>query len=257
MDGPSNMALDAALLASVQQGGRPAIRLYRWSPACLSFGRNQPARGVYDPDLAQRMAIDFVRRPTGGQAVLHDDELTYAVVAPTTWIGRPRSAYHRINGGLVAGLRALGVAADVAPGLAAGASPPAGLSWTDACFRRPAAGEVVVGGRKLVGSAQRMEGRVILQHGSLLVGGSQAGAEQLLATGGRAGDVVDPGTGWTTLEGELGGRPEWGDLQTALVAGFESVLGTRIAPSGLAAAELEATDRLRLQFASTDWTWRR
>ncbi|MFW6206236.1 MAG: lipoate--protein ligase family protein, partial [Gemmatimonadota bacterium] len=108
-DGATNMAVDAALLESVQAGAPPVLRLYRWSPACLSFGRNQPARGRYDRDLAEDRGIDFVRRPTGGQAVLHDDELTYAVIAPVAVIGKPRTAYAAINRALVAALRELGV----------------------------------------------------------------------------------------------------------------------------------------------------
>ena len=71
-DGATNMALDQALLDAVCGGAAPVLRLYRWSPATLSFGRNQPARGLYDPVEAARRGIDFVRRPTGGQAVLHD-----------------------------------------------------------------------------------------------------------------------------------------------------------------------------------------
>ena len=105
LDGPGNMAVDQALLDAVKAGGAPVLRLYRWDPATLSFGRTQPARGLYDAEAARARAIAFVRRPTGGQAVLHDDELTYAVVAPVPAVGRPREAYRRINAALVEGLR--------------------------------------------------------------------------------------------------------------------------------------------------------
>jgi lipoyl(octanoyl) transferase len=257
-DGPSNMAIDAALLHSVRTGGAPVVRLYRWSPACLSFGRNQPARGLYDLPAASRQGIDFVRRPTGGQAVLHDQELTYAVVAQVATIGRPRGAYRRINDALVAGLRSLGLPAALAGGSepAAAAMP---VSWSEACFRRPAAGEVMVGGRKVVGSAQRAESGVILQHGSLLVGGSQAAAEELLLDGSGLGASPAPGggPGWTTLETELGARPDWDALVAALTAGFEGALGTSLAPSALLAPEAAEAGRLRERFRSGAWTWRR
>jgi lipoyl(octanoyl) transferase len=259
-DGSSNMAVDAALLASVREGGAPVVRFYRWAPACLSFGRNQPAAGLYDRHRAAARRIDFVRRPTGGQAVLHDDEITYAVVAPVAVLGRPRDAYRRINEALMVGLRALGVGAEVAgPAVAvpaAGGAAGAGLDWAAACFRRPESGEVVAGGRKLVGSAQRTEGRTILQHGSLLLGGSQAAAEELLVGRGPELGGAMPAV-WTTLEAELGERPPDHVLIAALTRGFEGLTGTSLAPAGLNEGEVLAARRLRERFASEAWTWRR
>jgi lipoyl(octanoyl) transferase len=275
-DGPSNMAIDSALLLSVRAGGAPVVRLYRWAPACLSLGRNQPARGLYDLALAASRGIDFVRRPTGGQGVLHDDELTYAVVAPVATIGRPRAAYRRINEALVAALRTLGVPAGIA-GEALAAAPPAlpgpaptvsaagqvgggggaPASWSEACFRRPAAGELVAGGRKLAGSAQRVEGGVVLQHGSLLVGGSQAAAEDLLVARALLPAGADGNPGWTTVAAELGARPSWAALVAAATAGFEGRLGTSLAPSHLSPAEAADAGRLRERYRSGAWTWRR
>jgi lipoyl(octanoyl) transferase len=281
-DGPSNMGMDVALLEAVRLGAAPVVRFYRWAPACLSFGRNQPARGLYDLAAASSRGIDFVRRPTGGQAVLHADELTYAVIAPVSRIGRPRDAYRRINEALVAGLRSLGVDAALAraPALAAAlaaspaatpaagpaATPPGGPpgtprstpDWRMACFRRPEAGEVVASGRKLVGSAQRMEGRVILQHGSLLLGGSQAAAEELLREdAGNPRFTILAETGWTTLDAELGDRPLLPVLASALAAGFERVLGTSLAPATITDSEAAAARRLRERFGSEAWIWRR
>lgn len=302
VDGATNMAMDAALLESVKAGAPPVLRLYRWSPACLSFGRNQPARDRYDRAAAASRGIDFVRRPTGGQAVLHDDELTYAVIAPVAGIGKPRAAYRAINEALLEGLSGLGLAAGLAgqsratdpggrsdpgePRLGAGpASSASGATrdpdWDAACFRRPERGEVVVGGAKLVGSAQRMEGRTILQHGSILLGGSQAAAEDLLISGssststpsaggahGRSqaagvgsapdvGSVVTATGGWTTLEREMGWRPSAPELADAVASGFAAVLGVALEPAVLSTAEREAADRVRSDFTSDAWTWRR
>jgi lipoyl(octanoyl) transferase len=266
-DGPSNMGIDVALLEAVRLGAAPVVRFYRWSPACLSFGRNQPARGLYDRAAAASRGIDFVRRPTGGQAVLHADELTYAVIAPVSRIGRPRDAYRQINEALVAGLRSLGVDAALAhaPAAAAATAGPAAVptprstpEWRAACFRRPEAGEVVVSGRKLVGSAQRMEGRVILQHGSLLLGGSQAVAEELLLDGaGTPPATIQAGTGWTTLDAELGDRPLLPALASALAAAFERVLGTSLAPATITDSEAADATRLKERFGSESWIWRR
>jgi lipoyl(octanoyl) transferase len=257
-EGAHNMAVDAALLASVRAGGAPVVRFYRWAPSCLSFGRNQPAAGLYDRHRAAARRLDFVRRPTGGQAVLHDDEITYAVVAPVAVLGRPRDAYRRINAALVVGLRALGVVAEVAPPPVPmpGRAARAGTDWAAACFRRPESGEVVAGGRKLVGSAQRTEGRTILQHGSLLLGGSQAAAEELLVgTGSQLAGAMS--AAWTTLDAELGERPPDPVLIAALTRGFEGLTGTSLAPAGLNEGEVLAARRLRERFASEAWTWRR
>jgi lipoate-protein ligase A len=266
------MAIDVALLASVKAGGAPVLRLYRWSPACLSFGRNQPTRDRYDVAAAAARGIDLVRRPTGGQAVLHDDELTYAVIAPVQRVGKPRAAYAAINEALVDGLRRLGVpatmaGADLAAGVGArgGAGDSRGIGgtggtggtgapdWDAACFRRPERGEVVVGGAKLVGSAQRMEARTILQHGSILVGGTQAPAEELLVA-----DASRPRGGtWTTLERELAGRPAPDVVAEGVRAGFEAVLGIELEPGPLTVAERALVERERVRFASDEWTGRR
>lgn len=254
-EGSLNMAIDQAVLESVVAGAAPVLRLYRWSPATLSFGRNQPARDVYDRAAAAEQGVDFVRRPTGGQGVLHDDELTYAVAAPVSRLGKPRDAYRRINEALVVALTELGVAAAVADG-AGGADGRggAGRSWGEACFRRPERGEVVVGGRKLVGSAQRTESRTILQHGSILLGGSQEAAEALLLDRGAADGEAG---GWTTLESELGHRPGLDAVLRAVGGGFERALGISLARSTLTFEESTAARGLRSRFASLEWTWRR
>lgn len=298
-DGPTNMATDQALLEAVAAGAPPILRLYRWGPPTLSFGRNQPAAGLYDEAAAGARRIAFVRRPTGGQAVLHADELTYAVIAPVAVVGRPRDAYRRINEALVSGLRAVGVAAEVAGRAAVGSGvtdKPAhtharSRGWAAACFREPAEGEVVVGGRKLVGSAQRCEGRVILQHGSVLVSGSQAAAEELLvgtaawrdgpnlnigdqvrAAAFPDGPIPDSGgqapfqalaplqampAGWTTLADHLPARPAWPALAAAIARGFEDTIGTALARAGLSTDESARAETLYAHFASPAWTWRR
>ncbi|MGH7506608.1 MAG: lipoate--protein ligase family protein, partial [Longimicrobiales bacterium] len=127
------MAADAALLAGVRHGAPPALRLYRWSPPCLSLGRNQPAYGIYNVERARACGFDVVRRPTGGLAVLHDREVTYAVAAPAGEFGGLRYAYAALNGALVAGLRRLGVAAELAPA----GSPATPLAAGLPCFASP------------------------------------------------------------------------------------------------------------------------
>ena len=144
--GAWNMAVDEALAEAVDAGASPPVlRLYRWAPPCLSLGFAQPYDAA-DAAFCAAHAIDVVRRPTGGRAVLHHLELTYSVCAP---LGRApfsrdlQAAYQTICRALVAGLRRLGVAAELS-----GAPENGMIKPTQAipCFIGPAAGEVVVGG---------------------------------------------------------------------------------------------------------------
>lgn len=249
--GAYNMAIDQALLEGVAAGAAPAVRFYRWRPACLSFGRNQPALGQYDPVRVAALGCDVVRRPTGGLAVLHDAELTYAVVAPVGLLGGPRATYEAINRALAAGLCALGVPAALAGGARRGAI--AAFAGAHPCFAAPAAGEVVVGARKLVGSAQRVERRTVLQHGSILLDGTQAVLHQLRVGGAAAA----PAVGATSIREVLGRVPGDADLVSELARGCEGVFGTSLAPAPLDAGEAERARDLEARFTDPKWTWRR
>ena len=173
LPGARNMALDHALALTLREGAG-VLRLYGWSRPTVSFGRNEPASGVYDAGSGDSRGLDFVRRPTGGRAVLHEHELTYSVVVPLRALGGPREAYRRINEALAAGLSALGVDVEVAERGTAH-RPDAGP-----CFQEAAPGEVVVNGRKLVGSAQARVGPALLQHGSIVLRTDQSALERLL-----------------------------------------------------------------------------
>ena len=112
------MAIDEAILWAVAEGkSPPTLRFYGWEPPCLSIGYSQSMEGEVDVDKCREVGVDFVRRPTGGRAILHADELTYSVVASQS---EPRVAggviesYRRLSAGLVAGLRGLGVEASQA-----------------------------------------------------------------------------------------------------------------------------------------------
>lgn len=247
--GAFNMALDAALMESVLAGGEPVVRFYRWSPPCLSLGRNQPAAGLYDEGALRARGIDVVRRPTGGRAVLHDRELTYSVVMPDGTLGSPRTAYATINRALVVGLRALGVDAALKGASAARAAAPS----IAPCFREPAEGEVVVAGRKLVGSAQYRESGVTLQHGSLLLEGDQDPVVELLLEP----SIPVPADRPATLSEVLSPLPPWEALVAALADGWGEVVGGSLTASDPATAETKRAERLAEDFSAADWTWRR
>src|SRR5882762_9114371 len=150
--GAENMAIDAELLDRADGTGRAFLRLYRFDPPCLSLGRNEPA-AHYDRAAITQRGLDLVRRPTGGRAVWHEHDVTYAVAAPIATFGCLRAAYHAIHARLAAAMHTLGVAATLAPDRLT-ARPP---DRRGACFAAPVGGEVLVGGRKLIGSAQVRE----------------------------------------------------------------------------------------------------
>ncbi len=155
------MAEDARLLEAVGAGAPPVLRFYRWARPTISLGYAQDAAAAVDAAAAERLGVDVVRRPTGGKAVVHDDELTYAVVVPAGLLpGDVRRSYALLAEGLVSGLRALGVDARCHDG-----SEPPGASAL--CFVAPSWHEITLDGRKLVGSAQCRRGGAVLQHGAI------------------------------------------------------------------------------------------
>jgi lipoate-protein ligase A len=177
IDGPrpgaANMLRDRTLLDACARGEiAGAIRLYGFSPPCLSLGRLQPMSDV-DLEACARDGVDVVRRPSGGRGVLHDQEVTYSVICRSTdpvFGGRVLESCARIHAAVAAGLAALGV--PTAPrALAADVRRDARevAAFAD-CFARPAAHELLdMRGRKLVGSAQARRGGALLQHGSVLL----------------------------------------------------------------------------------------
>ncbi len=256
LPGAANMARDHAL-AQALRPGMGTVRFYRWSPATLSLGRNEPFTPEYRDFLRLHPETGVVRRPTGGRAVIHDRELTYAVALPARAWGGPRRAYRKVNEGLVAGLRHLGVAAVTAAGRVL--PPEAGP-----CFLEPAEGEVVVRGRKLVGSAQARIGGAVLQHGSVLLG-----SDQIPLLGGMQGNgTTAPGNGdrgshrsaavgAITLAEVLEEVPAWERLVDAFSHGFARVLGGSWARGALTYEEERLATELEERYGSALWTWRR
>ena len=237
------MALDHAL-AEEARPGHGVVRFYGWSPPTISFGRNEPTRGRYDLDMAAREGLGFVRRPTGGRAVLHAHEVTYSAVFPLRALGGVREAYLRLNQGLVAGLHALGCDARVTEEGAI-LAPDAGP-----CFQAPAPGEVMLSGRKLVGSAQVRIGDAVLQHGSVILAGDQGVLARL--TGGD-GDPSPPATLTSVL-----GPMAWERVAAALSHGMALALGGGWRQGEATPQEVERAQRLETDhYATPAWTWRR
>ena len=149
--GAENMAIDEAITMAIAEGlVPPTLRFYAWTPPCVSMGRNQKVAEVDAARCAAR-GYGIVRRPTGGRAILHTDELTYSVIAAPDhplMAGLVLDSYLRLSVGLVAGLTRLGIAAEPAPG-----TNRPGPDVSAACFEVPSAYEIVAGTRK--GARQR------------------------------------------------------------------------------------------------------
>jgi lipoate-protein ligase A len=222
-DGPGawNMAVDEAMLEALRLGlAPPTLRLYRWARPTLSLGYAQ-APAAIDLAAAAAAGVDVVRRPTGGRAVLHAGDFTYAVAASGLPPGVAAS-YRALAGGIIAALRALGLPAELAPGTL----PP---GRTAACFASATPADLVVAGRKVVGSAQVRRAGAVLQHGTLYLARPAALAARLLPDEGGAG-VADLGE-------LLGAAPAWADVRDAFAAGFAAAFGATLAPGGLTAWE--------------------
>ena len=240
--GAANMAIDQTLLGRAGRGER-WLRLYRWHPACLSFGRHERAERRYDRERITAAGLDTVRRPTGGRAVWHAGELTYAVAMPADDLSAVRTAYLEIHRMLLQALRALGIEATLAA-----AAPTPGLD-AGACFARPVGGEILVQGRKVVGSAQVREGGGLLQHGAILLRDDQATLREVTRG-------TPPPDGSAPLERILG-RPLAPDAVAGAIAGAaaERWPGDWIGNGGDAGLLHEAECH-RPRFASAAWTWR-
>ena len=257
-DGARNMATDQMLFESAKRGGAPTLRFYRWTPACLSLGRNQPARGRYDEN-GRVPGRDVVRRPTGGLAVYHDQELTYSVACRVGVIGSPRETYLAVHQAIAHGLAALGIPTEIAP---LGSRAPDPHDPLGVCFAAPAYGEVLAAAGKLVGSAQRMEDRTLLQHGSILIDGSQDRAAARDATppwherGARSRDEESAGRHPPTLKALLGRTPSDAEMIESLSSAFEARIGIRLAPAPLSADEVDRLPEAEAHYRSAQWTWR-
>ncbi|MFJ7646529.1 biotin/lipoate A/B protein ligase family protein [Lysinibacillus sp. NPDC097279] len=168
-----NMALDEALLDWHSEGLiPPVIRFYEWEPATLSIGYFQQAKRDINLDALREQGIGFVRRPTGGRAVLHEHELTYSVIVTESYPNMPESvteAYRVLSEGILEGFHNLGMDAyfsvpDTEEKKADLKQPKSAV-----CFDAPSWYELVVEGKKIAGSAQTRQKGVILQHGAILL----------------------------------------------------------------------------------------
>ena len=255
--GARNMAVDEALLLhhARDKTSAPALRFYAWQPACLSLGRFQRVADV--PSLAREYShapFDWVRRPTGGRAVWHQDEITYCVVLREELLPRDSQsvvgAYEWLSRAFLGGLSQLGVEAELAPlAKSASASTRDGAISENAthdanCFRSATRADFVTNGRKLIGAAQMRRDGAVLQHGSILLSIDEAAWQS--ATGGAMSRAI-------ALR-DLGVTAPREEIIDALCESFQSALGATAEETSLDAQEAElASTREAKKYRAASW----
>jgi lipoate-protein ligase A len=252
------MAIDEAILETIGRGDAlTTLRLYAWEPACLSLGYAQPISDV-DTQQLEVNGWEIVRRVTGGRAILHIDELTYAVIGPhddPQLAGGVLESYHRLSKALLAALQWLGLPAQALP------HPPVprsnNYSKEPVCFEVPSNYEITIHGKKLIGSAQARKKEGVLQHGTLPLYGDltritkalsfsnelerQAAAKRLLI---RA----------TNIESALNRVVAWEEAAEAFIFAFSKDLGVRLEISELTPTELARAEELvEKKYSHPNW----
>ena len=249
------MALDEAILEHIGSGeSNPTLRLYAWEPACLSLGH---AQSFTDVDITRLKENDWevVRRLTGGRAILHTDEITYSVIAPSD---EPRvegsvlESYNRLAQALLTAVQSLELPVEMKEGKSA-----SGSTLNPVCFEVPSTYEITVNGKKLIGSAQARKKDGVLQHGSLpLIGDLSRICQALAFENESARDdaakrLLERAT---TVESALGREISWDVAGQAFVEAFESQLGLSFEKGELSESESQRTEELvREKYDHPSW----
>lgn len=252
------MAVDEAIARTAARGDvPPTLRFYAWEPPCISLGRHQPIAEI-DVEKARAAGIDIVRRPTGGRAILHVDEITYSVAGPTTeprLQGMVMDCYLRLSEGLTRGLEYLGL--DV---YKADASARAGRDVSAACFEVPSAYEVLTAdGRKIVGSAQVRKRDWVLQHGAIPLWGDVTRLVDYLALPQERRHALKTALAAraVSVSGYLGHDVSFAQAVDALARGFSEALNVTLTPGELTPEEIALAQELeRTVYSNPDWTER-
>ena len=254
--GAWNMAVDESILDAVRLDEVPAtLRLYAWEPACFSLGYAQSVKDVDRTALADR-GWDLVRRPTGGRAILHTDELTYSVIGPPEderLEGSVLESYRCLASALLQALHLLDIQAEAHDkSLLDGNSPTPAERENPVCFEVPSNYEITVDGKKLIGSAQARRKDGVLQHGSLPLCGDlrrivevlvfptqqeRAEAGQRLL---RRAATVESAFASQVLRAPV----SWERAAQSFIQAFQETLNLHLEPASLTTAELARADEL-------------
>ena len=221
--GTYNMQYDIELAQNCKDDSA-FLRIYRWNPYCISLGANQDFNDI-DLERTKADGIDVVKRPTGGRAILHAEELTYSVVLSLTRKYSPREIYFKISNALMRGLEIYNPKLikaelqDFQPNFPKLLEEPSGVL----CFASAAKNEIKFDGKKLIGSAQRKLDSTILQHGSILCGPFHRKLSDYIKTDETTRKMLASELSYKTTELQtiLDEDIDYEKLKTCLVVGFE------------------------------------
>jgi lipoate-protein ligase A len=268
-----NMALDEALLVSCNRDiSPPVVRLYQWNPPAVSIGYSQLAERTVDARKCRKLGVDMVRRITGGRAVLHEDEITYSVCASTSHFPElgenVTETYRRLSMALLQSLRSLGIDGECVKPSAEGRSAYGPSTRSTPCFLSSSRYEMTVGGRKLIGSAQRrfslrsggtQANEIFIQHGSIPTGPGRHSLADLLPQNDLAQrfrrDLPEKST---NLQAVLGRKVSLEEMACAMKTGFEETLTCHIRYSVIREQELQMAQVLnRRKYGRDRWNFLR
>ncbi|WEA43701.1 lipoate--protein ligase family protein [Priestia aryabhattai] len=260
-----NMALDEALLEWHSKGEiPPTIRFYGWNPPTLSIGYFQKAEKEINFDKVKELGLGFVRRPTGGRGVLHDEELTYSVIVSEEYPNMPKTvteAYRVISEGLLEGFRSLGLEAYFAIPRSEEEKNSLKNPRSSVCFDAPSWYELVVEGRKIAGSAQTRQKGVILQHGSILL---EIDEDKLFSVFNYPNDRVKERmqrafrSKAVAINAIAGRKISIEEAKEAFYKGFASALNIDLEPYTLSEEEEAYVEELaRTKYGSDEWNFKR
>jgi lipoate-protein ligase A len=235
-----NMALDEALALCSE---RPVFRLYGWERPAVSIGCFQKAEEL-DLDYLSDAGIPMVRRITGGRGILHGHEVTYSFSAPASGVfsGGLRHCYTLLGEAFARVFSSLGLAPETSR-----TKKPSGRTRSPLCFQSASLGEIKLGGRKVVGSAQKRWPGRFMQQGSIPLAIDYEGLSKIF--------MVDREAVLNSMTGLLESEPSLtaDSLKGALISAFEEVFGARFTVSGLMPEEEALAERLLLKYRSPEW----
>ena len=262
-NGYENMATDEAIYLSCQQGNAPpTLRFYGWQPPAVSLGYFQKLESAVDMEECRRRGIDVVRRMTGGRAVLHHHELTYAVIAPENvhpFSPRVLDTYMTIGSCLLNALNGFGLNAQwVALRDKHRGDTAVPRHETASCFSAPSWYEITVGGKKICGSAQKRGNGVLLQHGSILIDHDpDVLAALLISRKGKEAFAREIDASTTSLNRHVNATVDVHDLGENGSQQLPGYPGCHLQPWLADAGELKLKDLLlREKYQTADWNYK-
>ncbi|TAK37128.1 MAG: lipoate--protein ligase family protein [Chloroflexota bacterium] len=237
LEGRWNMALDEAMM-TLAEPDVITVRLYGWASPCISIGHFQTIPRAVDLDSCRQMQLPIVRRPTGGRAVLHEQQIAYALVCSTSnplAEGKTIDAYRRISQILVRGLELLGKRPALAPRTPG--APRTVTATLQACLQMHAQHELLLDGKKLSGSAQLRRDGALLQHGFLMLEFNPQRTARALRGKDSASLARQLESHATSLRAALGRTSTFVEVRHALADAFQEALGPATGGASLSEAE--------------------